>query len=134
MSNTPVEPVPYAVPINSFLLRATREWIEANDGTPHFIISPVGIQPFLLKFLHNGTVTLNVGSRATGGFVIDEDHVSFDARFNGVSHRVMFPVANVLEIYDRENPMVGRLIMPPCDAGVPAEPEPPKRPVFTVVK
>lgn len=134
MSNTPVEPIPYSVPFNSFLVRATRDWIEANDGTPHLVISPEGVQPFLLKYLNSGVIRLNISSRATGNFHIDEQYVSFAARFSGVSQAVQIPIANILQIYDRENPIEGGMILPVIHQNAPVEPEPPKRPVFTVVK
>ncbi|MDR3221742.1 MAG: ClpXP protease specificity-enhancing factor SspB, partial [Candidatus Accumulibacter sp.] len=51
----------------------------------------------------DGQIVLNIGHEATGGLQIDNDLISFKARFSGVAHDISFPVGNVAAIYAREN-------------------------------
>lgn len=50
----------------------------------------------------DGRVVLNIAERAVVGLQVDNESVSFTARFGGVSHPVMVPMAAVLAVYARE--------------------------------
>ena len=68
----------------------------------------------------DGRVVLNIADRAVARLELDNDAVRFTARFGGVSHPVMVPVAAVLAIYARET---GQGMALPEDGGA-AEPPP----------
>ena len=51
----------------------------------------------------DGRVTLNVSADAVRDFVMDDDAVSFSARFGGRTAPVVAPFEAVLAIYAREN-------------------------------
>jgi stringent starvation protein B len=53
-------------------------------------------------YVKDGQVVLNLGPSAVRNLNMDNEWVTFSARFGGVSHAIEVPVANVLAIYARE--------------------------------
>lgn len=86
-----------------YLLRALNEWIADNGMTPHLLVdaTQAGVQ-VPAGAVKEGKVVLNIAERAVVRLMIDNDAVSFTARFGGVSHAVHVPVSAVLAIYSRE--------------------------------
>ena len=86
-----------------YLLRALNEWIADNGMTPHLLVdaSRPGVQ-VPPQAISDGKVVLNIAERAVARLLIDNETVSFTARFGGVSHPVVVPIAAVLAIYARE--------------------------------
>ena len=86
-----------------YLLRALNEWIADNGMTPHLLVDATmaGVQ-VPASAVKEGKVVLNIAERAVVRLLIDNDAVSFTARFGGVSHAVHVPISAVLAIYSRE--------------------------------
>ncbi|HEV7271410.1 ClpXP protease specificity-enhancing factor [Pseudoxanthomonas sp.] len=86
-----------------YLLRALNEWIADNGMTPHLLVDATmaGVQ-VPASAVKEGKVVLNIAERAVVRLMIDNDAVSFTARFGGVSHAVHVPIGAVLAIYSRE--------------------------------
>ena len=86
-----------------YLLRALVEWINDNGMTPHILVDAglpgVQVPP---SSVQDGRVVLNIAERAVVHLHMDNDGVSFTARFGGVSHPVRVPMAAVLAVYARE--------------------------------
>lgn len=86
-----------------YLLRALYEWIADNDMTPHLLVDAtrahVRVPAHAVK---DGRIVLNVAQRAVSGLQMDNELISFSARFGGVSQAVSVPVGAVLAIYARE--------------------------------
>ena len=86
-----------------YLLRALYEWIADNGMTPHVLVDAgvggVRVPPHTIK---DGKVVLNIADRAVAKLKMDNDSLSFTARFGGVSHPVLVPIAAILAIYARE--------------------------------
>ncbi|TDK27510.1 ClpXP protease specificity-enhancing factor [Luteimonas aestuarii] len=86
-----------------YLLRALYEWIADNGMTPHILVDAqqpgVRVPPHTVK---EGRVVLNIAERAVAKLELDNESVRFTARFGGVSHPVMVPIAAVMAIYARE--------------------------------
>ena len=86
-----------------YLLRALYEWIADNGMTPHILVDAahagVRVPAHTIK---DGRVVLNIADRAVARLELDNDAVRFTARFGGVSHPVLVPVAAILAIYARE--------------------------------
>lgn len=97
------EDVPAMSSHRPYLLRALNEWIADNGMTPHLLVdaSRPGVQ-VPPQAISDGKVVLNIAERAVARLLIDNDTVSFTARFGGVSHPVVVPVSAVLAIYARE--------------------------------
>jgi stringent starvation protein B len=108
-----------------YLLRALNEWIADNGMTPHLLVDAtrpgVQVPP---QAINDGKVVLNIAERAVARLSIDNEYVSFTARFGGVSHPVMVPIGAVLAIYARET---GQGMALPEDTGSPHD-EPPTSP------
>lgn len=86
-----------------YLLRAMHEWLVDCDQTPYVLVDARqdGVRVPEAS-VHEGRIVLNIGPGATHRLVIGNDELTFDARFGGVSHRVVVPVRAVLAIYARE--------------------------------
>lgn len=86
-----------------YLLRALYEWIADNGMTPHVLVDAaqpgVRVPPHAVK---DGRVVLNIADRAVAKLEMDNESLRFTARFGGVSHPVLVPIAAVLAIYARE--------------------------------
>ena len=132
-----------------YLLRALNEWINDNGMTPYLLVDAVRddvqVPPSTVK---DGKVVLNIAPRAVAQLLIDNQGVSFMARFGGVSQSVYVPVGAVLAIYAQET---GQGMMlpddgtdvgdggaspdePPSGPGPDAGGEPPRRSHLRVVK
>ena len=86
-----------------YLLRALVEWINDNQLTPHILVDAgvpgVQVPPSAVK---DGRVVLNIAERAVVRLMIDNEMVSFSARFSGTSYPVQVPISAVLAVYARE--------------------------------
>jgi stringent starvation protein B len=56
-----------------------------------------------MEYVKKGEIILNISYGATSGLKMDNDAITFRARFNGVSRELYIPVHNVLAIYANEN-------------------------------
>jgi len=97
------ESLPAMTSHRPYLLRALYEWIADNGMTPHLLVDAtragVRVPPHTVQ---EGRVVLNVAERAVSQLQMNNDSISFSARFGGVSHPVSVPVSAVLAIYARE--------------------------------
>lgn len=103
---------PTMTPSRPYLLRAFFDWLLDNDLTPHLVVN-VNIPHVQvpLQYAQDGQIVLNIAPRAVMQFHMDNDAVSFSARFGGVSQQVYIPMAAILAIHARENG-VGTLFPP----------------------
>ncbi|MGR3984909.1 MAG: ClpXP protease specificity-enhancing factor [Gammaproteobacteria bacterium] len=87
-----------------YLLRAIYEWALDHDLTPQVLVD-TGIEGAMLpdNFADGGRIALTIHPRAVKGLEMDNDCLRFSARFAGMPHQVLVPVAAVLAIYAREN-------------------------------
>lgn len=98
-----------------YLLRALNEWIVDNGMTPQVLVdaeNPDVSVPDVARA--NDRIVLNIAPQAVRDLEIDNEYLSFVARFSGVSHGVLVPVEAVQAIYAREN---GQGMMFPDEAG-----------------
>lgn len=104
-----------------YLLRALNEWIADNGMTPHLLVDATlpGVQ-VPASAVKEGKVVLNIAERAVVRLMIDNEAVSFTARFGGVSYPVYVPIPAVLAIYSRET---GQGMALPEDADPAPEPD-----------
>ncbi|UVK84026.1 ClpXP protease specificity-enhancing factor [Pseudomonas sichuanensis] len=87
-----------------YLVRALYEWIVDNDCTPHMLVNaeyPAVQVP--QGFASDGQIVLNISPSAVRNLHMDNDAVSFEGRFGGVSHSLFVPAGAILGIYAREN-------------------------------
>jgi stringent starvation protein B len=86
-----------------YLLRAIYEWCTDNGYTPYLATTVDAHTRVPKEFVKNGEIVLNISFTATSGLKMDNDFISFNARFGGVSREISVPVENVIAIYAREN-------------------------------
>ncbi len=87
-----------------YLLRAVYEWILDNKVTPHIVIhadNPEANVP--LQYVEDGKIILNISPTAAQNLLIDNDGVSFNARFAGKPFSIYAPMGAVLALYANEN-------------------------------
>lgn len=90
-------------PKRPYLLRAFYEWIVDNGMTPHVLVdarSPHVKVP--RQFVKDGSIVLNVSMTAANNLMMDNDSITFNARFSGKAFAVYLPMSSVMAIYSRE--------------------------------
>ena len=90
-----------------YLLRALNEWIVDNGMTPQVLVDadyPDVSVPEVAR--SSNPVVLNIAPRAVRDLEIDNEDLSFVARFSGVSHAVLVPIGAVEGIFARETGQV----------------------------
>ncbi|MDT8449910.1 MAG: ClpXP protease specificity-enhancing factor [Wenzhouxiangellaceae bacterium] len=91
-------------PSRPYLLRALHEWICDNGLTPQILVDNTHPELTVPDAVRNSDkLVLNLSPSAVRDLEIDNDYVSFVARFSGVSHGVVVPIAAVQAVYAREN-------------------------------
>ncbi len=131
-------------PSRPYLVRAINEWLNDNGLTPHVLVdaSHAGVE-VPVSYVKDNRIVLNIAPGAVRDLFINNDALSFSARFGGVPMQVTAPMQAVLAIYARENGQgmffdEGEDFSGATGPGddVPPEPQPPvgKRPSLRVVK
>jgi stringent starvation protein B len=86
-----------------YLLRAIYEWCTDSGYTPYIAVKVDAATTVPMEYVKKGEIILNISYGATSGLKMDNDAITFRARFNGVSRELYVPVQNVLAIYASEN-------------------------------
>lgn len=115
-------------PKRPYFVRAMHEWLTDNDFTPYLVVDTNYegvVAPF--EYAQNGQLVLSISYTATKDLYIDNDALSFSARFGGVSQDLWIPMGAVLGIFAKEDQTQGLFFDPQEYANVPkSEPTKPK--------
>tara|TARA_R110001583_G_scaffold48227_4_gene150825 strand:+ start:3199 stop:3612 length:414 start_codon:yes stop_codon:yes gene_type:complete len=111
-------------PSRPYLMRALNEWILENDCTPYVLVDAgmPGVQ-VPEDYIDNGQIVLNISMSAVKSLLIDDDGLSFNARFGGVPIDLYVPMVAILAIYAKEN---GQGMVFGSEAGAPDPNKPPE--------
>jgi stringent starvation protein B len=111
-------------PSRPYLMRALNEWILENDCTPYVLVDAgmPGVQ-VPEDYVDNGQIVLNISISAVKYLLIDDDGLSFNARFGGVPIDLYVPMVAILAIYAKEN---GQGMVFGNEAGAPDPNKPPE--------
>jgi stringent starvation protein B len=111
-------------PSRPYLMRALNEWILENDCTPYVLVDAgmPGVQ-VPEDYVDNGQIVLNISMSAVKSLLIDDDGLSFNARFGGVPIDLYVPMVAILAIYAKEN---GQGMVFGNEAGAPDPTKPPE--------
>lgn len=84
-------------------MRAMHEWMGDNGYTPHVVVdaSLDGVS-VPIEHVKDGKIILNISDSAAHNLKLNNDAISFRARFGGVPFDVWTPMRSVLGIYARE--------------------------------
>jgi len=90
--------------VKPYFIKALHEWITDNGLTP-LIVVDAGFEGIRVPdgVIEDGKVVLNVSYDASQNLVMDDELVTFNARFSGVSHAIIIPMEAISAIYAREN-------------------------------
>jgi len=127
-------------PLKPYLVRALYEWIVDNGLTPYLLVDAVyeGVE-VPQSYISDDKIVLNAHPDAIQDWFIDNDAISFSARFAGRSENLYVPINAVLAAYAKEN---GKGMMfdeqfgsdlPPNNDPKPPAPKP-KKPALRLVK
>lgn len=86
-----------------YLLRALYEWCTDNGQTPHLVVWVNEHTRVPMQYVRDNEIVLNIGPTASHNLNIDNDWISFSARFGGVAHDIWIPVGHVISIFSRES-------------------------------
>ena len=85
-----------------YFLRALYEWCVDSSLTPYLTVRVDVRTRVPQAYVKDGQIVLNVGPNAVRNMHMDNEWVTFSARFGGASHSIEIPVGNVLAIYAKE--------------------------------
>jgi stringent starvation protein B len=131
------------IPSNKpYLIRALHQWCTDFGFTPFMAVFVDENVEVPMEFVKKDEIVLNLSLEACHQLNLDNDWISFQARFGGIPRKIMVPVTHVLAIYAREN---GQGMSFPFDAAKlptakakeghePAEKPRSSRPSLTIVK
>jgi stringent starvation protein B len=92
------------VPSNKpYLIRALHQWCTDFGFTPFIAVFVDSRVEVPLEFVKNNEIVLNLSLEACHQLELDNDWISFQARFGGIPRKIAVPVSHVLAIYAREN-------------------------------
>jgi len=134
-----------------YLIRALHEWCTDSGYTPYIVVTVDKNTIVPPAHVHDGQITLNIGTLATNRLVLGNEYIEFQTRFGGVTEQIYVPVAAVSAIYARETgagmgfevadsePYPGSDLALEDDSNTsqsdtPPDDPPPSRPRLTVVK
>lgn len=91
------------IPNTAYLVRAIHQWCIDNNLTPHLLVKVDAQTRVPMAYVKNGEIVLNINYTAVKDIHIDNDVVTFSARFNGVAQHIYVPMNRVAGIFAREN-------------------------------
>jgi len=92
------------VPSNKpYLIRALHQWCTDFGFTPFIAVFVDATVEVPMEFVKNDEIVLNLSLEACHQLQMENDWISFQARFGGIPRKIMVPVTHVLAIYAREN-------------------------------
>jgi len=115
------------IPSNKpYLIRALHQWCSDNGFAPFMAVFVDSTVEVPMEFVKNDEIVLNLSIEACYQLQIENDYISFQARFGGVPRKILVPITHVLAIYAREN---GQGMSFPFDSSsieeqIPEKPEP----------
>lgn len=86
-----------------YMIRAIYEWCTDNGFTPYISVKVDGTVKVPMEFVRKGEIVLNISFGATSALKLDNQAISFKARFGGVSRDLFIPTHNVQAIFANEN-------------------------------
>ena len=92
------------IPSNKpYLIRALHQWCSDNGFTPFIAVFVDSTVEVPIEFVKNDEIVLNLSTDACHQLQMENDYISFQARFGGVPRKILVPITHLLAIYAREN-------------------------------
>ena len=89
-----------------YLVRAIHEWIIDNDMTPFILVNAEteGVE-VPAQYIEDARIVLNISPLSVKDLQINNENISFNARFAGTPFQIWIPIHGVIAIYAKENGM-----------------------------
>lgn len=90
--------------LRPYLYHAYYNWIIDNDNTPYLLVNaqyPNVDVP--TEFVREGKIILNISPRSIGQYIVNDEYISFSARFQGMLRSIYIPFGAAEAIYAQEN-------------------------------
>ncbi len=87
-----------------YLFRAIFDWLLDNDATPYLHVDagkPLVDVP--QEHIKDNQIVLNISPTAVQNWYVDQEAISFNARFSGIPRDIYIPMSAVVAIYAKEN-------------------------------
>ncbi|QWE06771.1 ClpXP protease specificity-enhancing factor [Polynucleobacter sp. JS-JIR-5-A7] len=92
------------IPSNKpYLIRALHQWCTDFGFTPFIAVFVDASVEVPMEFVKNDEIVLNLSLEACHQLEMENDWISFQARFGGIPKKIMVPVSHILAIYARES-------------------------------
>lgn len=87
-----------------YLIRAIYQWLLDNQCTPYLLVN-TNHEGVVVpeQYVRDARIVLNLAPDAINGLNMDNDWVSFSARFSGKAMDLFIPVIAIQAIYGKEN-------------------------------
>jgi stringent starvation protein B len=85
-----------------YLIRSIYDWCIDSGFTPYVSVKVYPELDIPSEFVKNGEIILNISANAVHGLIINNEFISFDARFNGVSRKLEIPFDAIRGIFAKE--------------------------------
>lgn len=90
-------------PLRPYIYHAYYQWLLDNDHTPYLLVNadyPNVDVP--AEFVRDGKIILNIAPRSIGQYVVNDEAISFNARFQGMLREIYIPFGAAEAIYSQE--------------------------------
>ena len=90
-------------PLRPYIYYAYYSWICDNNNTPYLLVNcdyPDVDVP--IEFICDGKIILNISPRSIGNYVVDDEGISFSARFQGMIRDLYVPFGAAEALYAQE--------------------------------
>ena len=86
-----------------YLIRAIYDWCCDTSQTPYVSVRVSYRTTVPTEHIQDGEIVLNIGAGATKDLRIDNDAITFSARFDSVSREIYIAISDVKGIFSRES-------------------------------
>lgn len=85
-----------------YLIRSIYDWCIDSSFTPYVSVKAYPDLDIPIEYVNNGEIVFNISAKAVHELIINNDFISFTARFNGVSRKLEIPFTAVKGIFAKE--------------------------------
>jgi len=91
-------------PVKPYLIRAIYEWIIDNDLSPYINVdTTIPLVTVPEQHIENNSITLDISPESVNELLIDNEAMTFQARFTGKVNDIYLPIPSIASIYAQEN-------------------------------
>jgi stringent starvation protein B len=86
-----------------YLIRAIYDWCVDHGMTPYLAVRADEHTRVPMAYVKEGEIVLNLSAAAAHDLQMGNDEISCKARFGGVAHEIIVPIAAVIGIFAKES-------------------------------